>query len=298
MKMDKKNYSSKLLFIGEYTVLMGGKALASPLSLYSGKWSYGDEQGFLQRDLRAFSQYLQQTDIFDFVDARNFEMALSKGLYFESNIPEGYGMGSSGALCAALLDFFGHHREEESLIQLKEKLGRLESYFHESSSGFDPLISFVNQSILIHSSTQMEKVDVKLPDGSQGYIFLVDTGHSRKTGPLVHWFTEEIKRNDFQAAIHSRWIPATEMAIEGLLEGDFKKLKEGWVTISSFQFAELKNLITPEFREMEREQDGWALKLCGAGGGGFMLGLSWDEGKTKNYFSKKGWNILPLTFLT
>jgi mevalonate kinase len=296
--MNKKIYSSKLLFIGEYTVLMGGRALATPLSLYSGQWSYGDEQGFHQRDLKEFSRYLQQTDIFDFVDAQSFGASLLKGLYFDSNIPEGYGMGSSGALCAALLDSFGRHIDEDNLVQLKEKLGRLESYFHESSSGFDPLISFVNQPILVHSSNRMEKVEVKLPRDAQGHIFLVDTGHSRKTGPLVHWFTEAIKDKIFERAIYDRWIPATDKAIEGLLEGDFEKLKASWLAISTFQFKELRNLITPEFREVEREQDGWALKLCGAGGGGFMLGLCWDEDKTRNYFSNKGWNILPLTFLT
>lgn len=295
--MNKKIYSSKLLFIGEYTVLMGGKALATPLTLYSGQWSFGDEQGFHQRDLKEFSHYLQQTDIFDFVDAQSFGASLSKGIYFDSNIPEGYGMGSSGALCAALLDSFGHNYGDDNLVQLKEKLGRLESYFHESSSGFDPLISFVNQPILVHSSARMEKVEVKLPSVEQGYIFLVDTGNSRKTGPLVHWFTEAIRDKNFENAVRKRWIPATDRAIEGLLEGDFEKLKEAWLAISHFQFTELKNLITPEFKEVEREQDGWALKLCGAGGGGFMLGLCWDEAKTKDYFSNKGWNILPLTFL-
>lgn len=296
--MDKKNYSSKLLFVGEYTVLMGGKALATPLSLYSGQWSYGDEQGFHQRDLKEFSDYLQQTDIFDFVDAQSFGASLSKGLYFNSNIPEGYGMGSSGALCAALLDSFGRDVEDDQLLLLKEKLGRLESYFHESSSGFDPLISYVNQPILVHSSTFMEMVEVKLPRPKQGHIFLVDTGHSRKTGPLVHWFTEAIKDKAFEQAIRTQWMPATEQAIEGLIEGDFEKLREAWLAISHFQFDKLKNLITPEFREVEREQDGWALKLCGAGGGGFMLGLCWDEDRAKDYFSNRGWNILPLTFLT
>lgn len=295
--MNKKIYSSKLLFIGEYTVLMGGSALATPLSLYSGHWSYGDEQGVQQRDLRDFSYYLQRKDILNFVDVQSFDAALAKGLYFNSNIPEGYGMGSSGALCAALLDSFGQQVDRDGLVQLKEKLGQLERYFHGASSGFDPLISFVNQPILVHSSARMEKVELKLPSADQGYFFLVDTGHARKTGPLVHWFTEAIKNKDLEDAIQKRWIPATDSAIKGLLEGDFEKLKEAWMAISKFQFTELKNLITPEFREVGIKQDGWALKLCGAGGGGFMLGLSWDESKTKDYFSKKGWNILPLSFL-
>ncbi|NJL74492.1 MAG: hypothetical protein HC892_05065 [Saprospiraceae bacterium] len=39
-----------------------------------------------------------------------FQQAIEAGLYFESSIPIGYGVGSSGALTAALYDTFGLER--------------------------------------------------------------------------------------------------------------------------------------------------------------------------------------------
>ena len=79
-------------------------------------------------------------------------------LYFDSSIPQGYGVGSSGALVAAFYDRYAVDKISPQADLIPEKLSRLksifaamESYFHGKSSGLDPLNSYLSLPLLIHS---------------------------------------------------------------------------------------------------------------------------------------------------
>ena len=69
------------------------------------------------------------------------EKEIGDGLYFESSIPEGYGLGSSGALVAALYHRYAKNGQVSSrsstsktdIPQLKSDLAILESWFHGTS---------------------------------------------------------------------------------------------------------------------------------------------------------------------
>ncbi|WP_436570317.1 GHMP family kinase ATP-binding protein, partial [Klebsiella pneumoniae] len=79
---------------------------------------------------------------------------LDKGLFFRSDIPQGFGLGSSGALVAAIflryLDKAGDFKDElkhltmDRIQNLKSYLGALEGYFHGKSSGIDPSSIIIN----------------------------------------------------------------------------------------------------------------------------------------------------------
>ena len=52
--------------------------------------------------MRHFSDYLKTIDIN--LDLNSLDKHIEKGMYFDSSIPRGYGIGSSGALVAAVYD--------------------------------------------------------------------------------------------------------------------------------------------------------------------------------------------------
>jgi mevalonate kinase len=91
------------------------------------------------------------------LDIEQFKQDIANGMFFDSNIPQGYGVGSSGALVAAIFErySFSKHNPEniskEDLKNIKSVFGEMESYFHGKSSGMDPLICYMNLPILIEN---------------------------------------------------------------------------------------------------------------------------------------------------
>ena len=88
---------------------------------------------------------------------------LSKGLYFDSSIPKGYGVGSSGALVAAIYDCYALNKitvlenlTRQKLLKLKSVFSEMESFFHGKSSGLDPLNSYLSLPILISSNNNIQ----------------------------------------------------------------------------------------------------------------------------------------------
>ncbi|MGB3548199.1 MAG: mevalonate kinase, partial [Saprospiraceae bacterium] len=63
---------------------------------------------------------------------------LTSGRRLHSNIPEGYGMGSSGAVCVAVLSDYASPATLDRIN--RPFLARMESFFHGTSSGTDPYI--------------------------------------------------------------------------------------------------------------------------------------------------------------
>ena len=69
----------------------------------------------------------------------DFFSANLKKYWLEMNIPTGYGLGSSGAVSAAVYDLFFPGVAKLTLEQQKEDLAAIESFFHGKSSGVDAL---------------------------------------------------------------------------------------------------------------------------------------------------------------
>lgn len=289
------NYSSKLLLFGEYTVIKGSQALAMPFPYYSGGWAYAGEEedaSLLQQDLNSFAAYLDELkneeNLLSRIDIRLFQEAINNGLYFKSNIPGGYGLGSSGALCAAVYDHFATKKirrdDEASFSRLKRDLAQLESFFHGSSSGIDPLICYLSKAVLIESDGRIKTVSLPpiIPD-DEAALFLFDTGISRKTGPLVKLFLEKCRSADYEHGLLLELIPAVEHAIASLLAAHWELLFEKLHDISFFQQKYFAEMIPPAFEALWKKNlhsELYKLKLCGAGKGGFFLGFTKNFEKT------------------
>ncbi|MEO1626482.1 MAG: mevalonate kinase, partial [Bacteroidota bacterium] len=151
-----RNYPAKILLFGEYTIISGGMALAIPYHKFNGHWQYAkvsEDRHKLQQELSDFTTYLEslhyEGQLLCELDIDAIWDELERGLFFQSDIPIGYGAGSSGAFCAAFYDRFVRHKlDGQQLAPLKAQLAQLESFFHGSSSGLDPLVCYLDQTLL------------------------------------------------------------------------------------------------------------------------------------------------------
>ena len=285
-------FSSKLLLFGEHTILQGSSALALPLPLFQGEWDWAavEDAPNLQRSLPQWGQYLagqQATGVLEAkLDLARFASELQAGLYFRSNIPDGYGTGSSGAVCAALYARYALDpidREDATRYpELKRMLGQMESFFHGASSGTDPLIIYLNRPVLLNATGTIASIPLPAwPNAEDGFqFFLLDTGLSRSTGEWVNLFLDRCKASDYQLKIQSQLNPVTEAAIQVFQQAQWPELYSHWQQISALQQELMETMIPPSFRDLWQQgldEGHFALKLCGAGGGGFLLGMGKPE---------------------
>lgn len=270
--MSLKFFPAKILLMGEYTILNGSKALGIPYFDLKGKWSYKKSdapEAHLSRDsLAAFLKHNCE----QYIDYISLKDEFEKGLWFDSSIPHGHGLGSSGALVAAIYETFGHRRG--TILEDKEALAALEDYFHGSSSGIDPLVSLIQKPLLIHSFENVEVLDQTLD--LKGF-FLVNTGKPRSTGPLVSIYREKMKDPEFKRGCAEVLTREVNFAIHEILGNDRSNLFHHLWLISKFQWEYFPEMIPTQMRGLWSkglESGDYILKLCGAGGGGFILGYS------------------------
>jgi mevalonate kinase len=271
-------HPAKLLLFGEYSVLKGSRALAVPLSLYQGSWKYS-ANSYLQHDLMQLGHYFKEkvANSDAFLNTEGFLNHLSKGLYFDSNIPRGYGAGSSGAVCAAVYERFGIFKTN-NIVELKAIFAKMENYYHGNSSGFDPLISYLKRPVLINTDKSLQIIDIKQHTDIK--IFLLDTKQPRKTEPLVQLFLEKCTQPAFHTAILEQMAPQMNHTLNDFLNLNTTSFFENLHQLSALQLQYLPDMIPNDFKPLWKkglEHGDFTLKLCGAGGGGFILGFAPSE---------------------
>lgn len=267
-----KTFPAKILLFGEYTILNGSKALALPYKVFEGKWSFDTVDSEARDDSRKSLQNFLLNSGVTSINMEKLKSDLKEGMWFDSTIPHGYGLGSSGAVIAALYDRYGDPRNETQ--NDKAELARLEDFFHGSSSGLDPLVSHIQRPLLIHNFDNVEVLD-KTPDLSG--FFLINTGRPRQTGPLVNIYQEKMKDPEFKQGCADILSKEVNFAINAVLDHDPEKLFHHLWHISKFQWDFFPEMIPTKERGLWTrglETGDYVLKLCGAGGGGCILGFS------------------------
>lgn len=287
-------YPAKLLLFGEHTVLQGSQALAMPLWKYGGSWEYADDKT-MQFDLPKFYNYLKQIvkngEIM--LDTEGLAEELNQGLYFKSYVPRGYGVGSSGALVAGMYDKFCIKKSED-LLELKTIFGKMESYFHGASSGFDPLICYVKKPILIKKDRTIVALE---PIKNDIQFFLIDTHIQRKAENLITIFADRCKSPQYNDLIINELVPHIDEAIAAFLNNMPDILFETMHKISHFQYRYFPEAVPLAYKNAWLEGlagDIYKLKLCGAGGGGFILGFCKNLEDAKQTLLISGFNIISL----
>jgi len=300
MPMKGPLFYSKILLFGEYGIIKDSKGLSIPYNFFKGalKNDHSDTDGAKASNagLIQFTKYLEELqekepELVRF-DLDRLKLDIAKGMYFDSSIPQGYGIGSSGALVAAIYDKYAfdeitilENLTREKLLVLKSIFGKMESFFHGRSSGLDPLNSYLSLPILIHSKDDIESTSIPSQHKEgKGAVFLLDSGTTGETAPMVQIFMEKMKEEGFRKVIREKFIKYTDACVEDFVNGNVKSLFGNIKYLSHVVLDHFKPMIPKEFHSLWKkgiETNEYYLKLCGSGGGGYILGFTRDIDKAR-----------------
>ena len=294
-------FYSKILLFGEYGIIKNSKGLSIPYNFFKGGLKIGnfenDTEKESNKNLVDFKNYLKTIESsvveFDFI---KLNKDLKNGMFFDSSIPQGYGVGSSGALVAALYDRYAldkitvlENLTKPKILILKTIFSKMESFFHGKSSGLDPLNSYLSLPILIHSKNEIETTGIPSQStNGKGAVFLLDSGTSSETAPMVDLFFKSMKNKNYSKIIKENFIKTTDDCVEDFLNGNFNSLFSNMKILSKVVLENFKPMIPKDFHQLWKkgiESDDYFLKLCGSGGGGYILGFSKDFQKAKESLS-------------
>jgi mevalonate kinase len=301
----------KLLMFGEYGILLGGAALTIPVKRFSARFDFLDNTmdveiaGKSNNVLKKYCEFLECNDfICGIIDIDGFHLDIKDGLFLSSDIPIGYGLGSSGVLCAAIYKTYQKKYSRifelpEDLLFYKNLFSTMESFFHGKSSGLDPLACLVGKPLLIRDN---EIFQLDTVSQIKGRWFLVDSGISRSTGKMVDNFLSKCYNSDFKKGFQSNYVTFVNLFINQVYAETKEKgsssenqpVEYYMEAISSMQlkyFSEMIPDFLVPFWQQGLDSGCFYLKLLGAGGGGYYLGLSRVPSTTEEMVSAYGFKI-------
>ncbi|WP_312195930.1 mevalonate kinase family protein [Epilithonimonas vandammei] len=294
--MNNPLFYAKILLFGEYGIIEDSQGLTLPYSFYKGTLKFSDLDNDFEKksnqSLEKYSNYLSDLELpaeYN-LDVKSFKNDIAKGLFFDSNIPQGYGVGSSGALVAAIFEKYSLIKRnpetisKDELKDLKFIFGQLESYFHGKSSGIDPLICFMNLPILIESKESVDKVSIPKEELGKGAIFLIDSGMTGETGPMIQIFFEKLKNEGFRKTLKEEFIRYNNACIDAFLKKDMNPFFRNLKKLSVWAYEHFRPMIPENLFNVWKkglDSNAYYLKLCGSGGGGYILGFAKDYAKAE-----------------
>lgn len=283
----RDRYNSKVILFGEYSMIFDATALMIPLKRFSAQWRFAthlEASGGTASNasLKRFADYLSTLESTkDIIDIQRLQRDLNLGLFLSSDVPSGYGLGSSGTLVAAVYDGYAKQKTDD-LLHLKTLFGQMESHFHGSSSGIDPLQCYLGKPFKITPegvrilSDDFLKKDI--------HICLIDTKIKSNTKPLVEHFKQQRENPDFLNRFQAEYLPCVKACIEAMISVDkelfFKSLKQ----LAQGQLQFLRPMITENTLDLfTTDFDfNFGVKISGSGGGGYVLGFSDDMEKASD----------------
>ena len=259
-------FYAKILLFGEYGIIENSQGLTLPYSFYKGCFKFSALESEFEKksneSLKKYWEYLAKLELPEQfrLDLPALKKDIENGLFFDSNIPQGYGVGSSGALVAAIFDRYSvvQYKPEEigknELKELKKVFGELESFFHGKSSGIDPLICYMNLPILIENKENVGRVEI--PEENEGF---------RKT-------------------LKEEFIKYNNACIQSFLNKEMTPFFKNMKALSKWAYEHFRPMIPDSvFNAWKKGLDtnAYYLKLCGSGGGGYILGFTKDYQKAE-----------------
>ncbi len=268
-------HPAKILLFGEYAVLFGGNGLAIPYNKCQITWAFGNVNSELALD--ELYKYVFNLRPF-WLDLERMKSDLDHKIFLKSNIPWGKGLGSSGAVVAAILHRYGITMgKKEKLPILVKRLQAIENYYHGNSSGFDPLVSYLNQAVLKDETQFIPLSTVDVPVHFQ--FFLLDSGLSRDSKKNIVQVQRQLQITEYQNSM-DRYISLNNQAIQCLIQNQTKGFMEIFEELSRLQYHLFSDLIPNNIKKVWKaghsSRKYW-IKLCGSGGGGFFWGIAKNE---------------------
>jgi len=309
-------FFGKLMLFGEYSILLGSSALSIPYFQFEARLKFiNDVVSATESELKSnqkirelVENYEKEADFFcNVLDLERLKRDAAKGLFLESAIPQGYGMGSSGALCAALYHAYALEAilpwlevDQKKSDSLKSILAAMESLFHGKSSGFDPVSIYLQQPLYQNQQGTLASPDSQLfLPGDKGQLFLIDTGIVEKTSPLVKVFLNRFLPGKEDNKMGKDFCNLNNRCISALLEGDPDSFWKVIPEFSAFQFSYLTEMIPEKMKAIWSagiESHLFSLKLCGAGGGGYLLGFAENPSLAFSFIRANGFEIIPVVY--
>ena len=297
LEMNKKKFFSKILLFGEYGIIKNSKALVIPYKKYYGSLKFSSKLDNVQKDsninLKQLSKYIKNNEfVSNKINTLKLDSDIENGLYFESTIPESYGLGSSGAVVAAIYESYKQEVGVDLEINdLKLILSNIESFFHGQSSGIDPLSCYVQKPLLVESKNSINTIDIPPQNiNSKRTLFLVDTECKGNTQGLVEIFLNKLRQKDFEVFFKNEFVVATNNSITNFLERKYEDFENNFIELSKKTFNNFQEMIPINYKNLWMdgiEKKDYYLKLCGSGGGGFLIGLTTNLDKVQKLFPTK-----------
>ena len=283
----RDRYYSKVILFGEYSMIFDATALMIPLKRFSAQWQFPQSRNRAasltsNQSLKRFRRYLVENELLsNLFDLQAFEKDLDEGLFLASNVPSGYGLGSSGTLVAAVYDRYALQKTEDYL-QLKTLFGQMESHFHGSSSGIDPLQCYLGQPFKITPDGVQLLLDDFLKKDI--HICLIDTKIKSNTKPLVNHFKAQRENPEFLNRFQSEYVPCVTTCINSMVDCDKELFFNSLKQLSNGQMEFLRPMITDNTLDLFATDFDFhfGVKISGSGGGGYVLGFTDDVQKASD----------------
>jgi len=302
LNLNRETFNSKLLLFGEYGLMFDAMALSVPFPKFQGCLDFDLDHSNSEStyEILMFYEHLKIGESYQHLhfpfNLERLEHDLSHGLYFNSNIPQQYGVGSSGALVAALFSRYAVYSAsaiKETPELLKSDLALLESHFHGKSSGIDPLISYLNQPLLLDSQKKIQTLQFDLSQTGLS-IALIDTNTVGSTGPLVEHFIDRFNSLEFKSTFERQFIPANNGCINALLNSKRSEFFLSLEQLILFQLQQFQRMIPLNYHSIISDalKEKVFIKLLGSGGGGFLLAFAESEQKLIAWSDKESIPLL------
>ena len=108
-------------------------------------------------------------------------------------------------------------------------------------------------------------------------------------------FLNKLRRKDFEVFFENEFAVATNNSITNFLERKYEDFENNFIELSKKTFDNFQEMIPSNFKKLWTdgiENKDYYLKLCGSGGGGFLIGFTRDIDTIDQYFPKKNFEVL------
>ncbi len=280
--MDSISFNSKILLFGEYGIMHDSNALSIPYKKFNGSLSksnhLSEDQKISNRNIESLYEYIIQEDYLnDIINSDNLKEEIDSGLYFDSNIPIGSGLGSSGALVSSIISRYSKvDLKSFSNSEIKKIMSLVESKFHGNSSGFDPAVSYFNKPML-YSNQKIKLIErIAFKDFK---VYIIDSQIDSSTKKMIKLFEDKISKSEFRLFFNSKFINNTNQCINHLINTS-KLFRDSVKELSNDTLHNFQEMIPEKLKNKWKEgikNDSYYMKLCGSGGGGFFLAYDFDN---------------------
>ena len=280
--MDSISFNSKILLFGEYGIMHDSNALSIPYKKFNGSLSksnhLSEDQKISNRNIESLYEYIIQEDYLnDIINSDNLKDEIDSGLYFDSNIPIGSGLGSSGALVSSIISRYSKvDLKSFSNSEIKKIMSLVESKFHGNSSGFDPAVSYFNKPML-YSNQKIKLIErIAFKDFK---VYIIDSQIDSSTKKMIKVFEDKISKSEFRLFFNSKFINNTNQCINHLINTS-KLFRDSVKELSNDTLHNFQEMIPEKLKHKWKEgikNDSYYMKLCGSGGGGFFLAYDFDN---------------------